>query len=830
MPPVNGTPQEALRVEGDLAFGGVYVGASRDRSITVSNPGRASRSVEVQLGAPFAAIERFTVAGGDAVQLQVTFTPTAPGPAEVSLTIDQTVVAVTGEGLAPLACAPPDPCSGARFDPLAGACVVTPLPEDSACAAPCVRDGHCRAGLCVGAQDLCDDADPCTSDACSAISGCLHSTVSCAAPTDLCQAAVCDATTGCGVVPVVDGVPCGADDCVRGTSNVCITGRCVERPRPAGLLCFEALAGVAGGPGNVDGLGSNARFFSNRVITVDRFGTTVVFDKKGVRRVTPGGLVSTLVTADETAAVRDGVGSAGFALVRSASADAWGNVLFVDGHGACVRELTPLGAVRTLAPGCTLERVAEVVRTLDRRVWLIADDQLAELRADGTLVTLRALRASGDKRLGGATGSALLFNDGSDVYAQPLDGGTPALIGTVPDQLSRLWSLREDNAFYSRVTDAGCEHGFAYFDGGIAPRHFTPAQGANTCLEVWEHVSTFTGAMLLNLIAQEDAGLVAMERGTALVRLNGSREFIAGAVDRVGTADGFGPDAGLNVTAGFGLSSGAYDALTVDTQSEVLFADSLGRSFRSWNADAGVQTITRFVSPLRGLSPALDGGAWTVAGRFVQLDGGLFVDEYGLYRFDPQSRDVSFSGALVVTRDAGPAPSGWFTQGQAAMSSTANDVVLLSPQRVFVRFDAQWSSDLVFESPGTSAVDGTIPDAGLEAPRAPVLLPNGDVVFIDGNMIRRISGWSLSTIAGTSAAGYVDMPGRAARFNHPLGLALHPNGELLVADTENNVIRAVSPLGLVRTVGRLTDRPSAVAAAPNGDVYVLVRHALLRGR
>ncbi|PZR15032.1 MAG: hypothetical protein DI536_09655 [Archangium gephyra] len=80
VPPVNGTPQEALRVEGDLAFGGVYVRASRDRSITVSNPGRASRSVEVQLGAPFAAIERFTVASGDAVQLQVTFTPTAPGP------------------------------------------------------------------------------------------------------------------------------------------------------------------------------------------------------------------------------------------------------------------------------------------------------------------------------------------------------------------------------------------------------------------------------------------------------------------------------------------------------------------------------------------------------------------------------------------------------------------------------------------------------------------------------------------------------------------------------------------------------------------------------
>lgn len=52
----------------------------------------------------------------------------------------------------------------------------------------------------------------------------------------------------------------------------------------------------------------------------------------------------------------------------------------------------------------------------------------------------------------------------------------------------------------------------------------------------------------------------------------------------------------------------------------------------------------------------------------------------------------------------------------------------------------------------------------------------------------------------------------------------------MVADTENHVIRAISPLGLVRTLGRLNDRPSGVTVAPNGDVYVLVRHALLRGR
>lgn len=63
-------------------------------------------------------------------------------------------------------------------------------------------------------------------------------------------------------------------------------------------------------------------------------------------------------------------------------------------------------------------------------------------------------------------------------------------------------------------------------------------------------------------------------------------------------------------------------------------------------------------------------------------------------------------------------------------------------------------------------------------------------------------GVTITTLAGAPGRnGRVDKPGAEARFNHPRGLAYDPvAGELLVADTANHAIRAVSPDGAVTTV------------------------------
>lgn len=91
----------------------------------------------------------------------------------------------------------------------------------------------------------------------------------------------------------------------------------------------------------------------------------------------------------------------------------------------------------------------------------------------------------------------------------------------------------------------------------------------------------------------------------------------------------------------------------------------------------------------------------------------------------------------------------------------------------------------------------------------------------------------VSTLAG-STSGYLNGVGTSSKFNTPRGLIFDANGILYVADTYNNVIRTVSPLGVVATfvgsgsagiqdgtgTNALLNRPSALAFDGSGNLYV----------
>ncbi len=54
--------------------------------------------------------------------------------------------------------------------------------------------------------------------------------------------------------------------------------------------------------------------------------------------------------------------------------------------------------------------------------------------------------------------------------------------------------------------------------------------------------------------------------------------------------------------------------------------------------------------------------------------------------------------------------------------------------------------------------------------------------------------------AGSTTRGFQDGIGLAAGFNGPFGLAFAPDGTLFVADTDNNMIRQITPAGVVSTL------------------------------
>jgi len=94
--------------------------------------------------------------------------------------------------------------------------------------------------------------------------------------------------------------------------------------------------------------------------------------------------------------------------------------------------------------------------------------------------------------------------------------------------------------------------------------------------------------------------------------------------------------------------------------------------------------------------------------------------------------------------------------------------------------------------------------------------------------------YDVSTLAGTGAEGAADGAGSSATFGFPAGVGVGSDGNLYVADYDNNIIRMITPNGTVSTfagTGRAGftngncatatfNEPASVAVDAAGNVYV----------
>jgi hypothetical protein len=140
---------------------------------------------------------------------------------------------------------------------------------------------------------------------------------------------------------------------------------------------------------------------------------------------------------------------------------------------------------------------------------------------------------------------------------------------------------------------------------------------------------------------------------------------------------------------------------------------------------------------------------------------------------------------------------------------------------------------------GTGAAAQFIAPTGIAVDHAGNLF----VADFDGRTIRKITpGGVVTTFAGQAAVqGVVDGVGTAARFDTPIAVAIDSADNLFVADLGGNVIRKITPAGVVTTVagvadvagyadgaGALFDQPTALAVDGADNLYVtdLLNHAV----
>ena len=136
--------------------------------------------------------------------------------------------------------------------------------------------------------------------------------------------------------------------------------------------------------------------------------------------------------------------------------------------------------------------------------------------------------------------------------------------------------------------------------------------------------------------------------------------------------------------------------------------------------------------------------------------------------------------------------------------------------------------------PGLGAVVRTSQVGALASPTTSAVIINGvtPLAVVAGAVVRVLLG-IVSTLAGSSN-GFADGTGAAAQFNESYGIAVLPDGNIVVADSYNNRIRLVTPSGVVTTLaGQATAgsangtgsaasfySPQGVAVTPTGDVVV----------
>ena len=290
--------------------------------------------------------------------------------------------------------------------------------------------------------------------------------------------------------------------------------------------------------------------------------------------------------------------------------------------------------------------------------------------------------------------------------------------------------------------------------------------------------------------------------------------------------------------------------VAVDTTGNLYIADTMNNVVRKVSAGGIITTLAgNGTAAYSG-----DGGPATAASLNYPL--ALAVDAAGdVFISDRNNFAIRRIAGGAITTVAGNGKPGYSGDGGPATSATlyyASSIATDSAGNLFIADSANLRIRRV-------APDGTIttvagnglsgrPGDGGPATNAVLGVPDGVAVDSAGNFyiaeedhmrIRKVTpDGTIITVAGNGTVGYSGDGGPAtqAQLGDPAAVAVDAAGNLYIADTDNSVIRKVTPGGTITTIaGRggsgysgdegpatsaLLNNPWGVAADPAGNLYI----------
>lgn len=198
-----------------------------------------------------------------------------------------------------------------------------------------------------------------------------------------------------------------------------------------------------------------------------------------------------------------------------------------------------------------------------------------------------------------------------------------------------------------------------------------------------------------------------------------------------------------------------------------------------------------------------------VTGLTRDSAGNLYVADTGNHVI----RKIATDGTVTTLAGAGGQPGASDGTGAAARFSYPWGLAVDGSGNVYVADSGNHTirritpAGVVTTFAGDAGVSGSNDGTGTAARFAS---PSGLAFDAAGNLfvsdygnstVRRITpAGAVTTFAGLAGQfAYVDATGTEARFNYPDGLAVDPDGNLFVADSNNNLVRRVTPAGAVTT-------------------------------